>query len=174
MQPSRPPMGQGHAQARTQSAGAAEALAGRASTLLQRILDVEHTLSAQEWWMLGRVMREAGVLAEVISLLAVARGELDDVLAQFFGRPRSLGDAGDVLPASPPRASDPEWVRANRDQATELLRMAAMALPPMRQYAQMLREGAERLNMPMAAIDAFGIVADRLGEAYETIATPPS
>ncbi len=173
MQPSRPPAGAGFSQVGAQSFGGADALAGRASTLLQRIMDVERTLMVQEWWMLGRAMREAGVLAEVVSLLAVARGELEDVLTQSFGRPPALGDAGDMLPPPALHLDDPEWVHATRDQAIGLLRMAASALPAMRQYAQMLRQGAERLELPMAAIDAFGIVADRLSEAYETLAHPP-
>jgi hypothetical protein len=173
MQPSRPPMGSGHPQASAISMGGTEALAGRASTLLQRILDVERTLAVQEWWMLGRVMREAAVLSEVISLLAVARGELEDVLAQAFGRPPALGSADDLFPLPPVYLDDPNWVHASRDQAVGLLRMAVAALPAMQQYAQMLREGAERLNLPMAVIDPLGIVADRLGEAYEAIVHPP-
>jgi hypothetical protein len=152
--------------------GASDALAGRASSLLQRILDVERTLSVQEWWMLGRAVHEAGVLAEIISLLAVARGELEDVLARAFGRPSLLGEAGDLFPVPPIHLEDPEWVRASRDQAIGLLRMAASALPAMQQYAQMLRQGAERIALPVAAIDALDVVADRLSQAYEAIAHP--
>ncbi|HEX6123023.1 MAG TPA: hypothetical protein VFY89_07680, partial [Ktedonobacterales bacterium] len=152
MQPSHPPLGPGFSQPSAQATGGAEALAGRASTLLQRIMDVERTLAVQEWWMLGRVMREAGILAEVISLLAVARGELGDVLAQAFGHPYTPAETGELLPPPALHLNDPEWIRASRDQAIGLLRMAASALPAMRQYAQMLREGAERLGLPMAAV----------------------
>ena len=172
MQPSRPPTGPGFSHPSAQTSDGAEALAGRASTLLQRIMDVERTLAVQEWWMLGRVVREASILAEVISLLAVARGELADVLANSFRRAAPPPETGDLTPPPTLHLNDPEWVRASRDQAIGLLRMAASALPAMRQYAQMLRDGAERLSLPMAAIDALGIVTDRLGEAYETIAHP--
>jgi hypothetical protein len=165
-------MGPGFSQASAQGAGAPDALAGRASTLLQRIFDVERTLSVQEWWMLGRAVRDAGVLAEIVSLLAVARAELEDVLARTFGRPPLLGDSSDLFPPPSIHLEDPEWVRASRDQAVGLLRMAASALPAMQQYAQMLRQGAERMNLPMAAIDALDVVADRLGQAYEAIAHP--
>jgi hypothetical protein len=168
-------MGSGYSLTGAQSHGgmdALAALAGRATTLLQRILDVERTLAVQEWWMLGRAVREAGILAEVISLLAVARGELEDVLTGPFGQPRSFGDAGELPPPPPLRLEDPEWVHASRDQAIGLLRMAASALPAMRQYADMLRQSAERINMPVAATDGLGIVADRLGEAYEALAHP--
>jgi hypothetical protein len=173
MQPSRPTSGSGFPQASAQAADGVEALAGRASTLLQRIMDVERTLAVQEWWMLGRVVREASVLAEVISLLAVARGELADVLIQVFRFPAPPPETSDLSPAPAMHLNDAEWVRASRDQAIGLLRMAASALPAMRQYSQMLREGAQRLSLPMAAVDALGIVTDRLGEAYETIAHPP-
>lgn len=164
MHPSHPPTGQ-----RNDMSGA---LAGRASTLLDRIVDVEQALAIQEWWLLGRVAREAGLLSEIASLLAVARGELEEFLVQFFGRPIASGEPADAFDPQPPQLDDPTWIRASREQAAGLLRMVASALPAMQQYAQMLRTNAERLQMPVAALDALGIVADRLGEAYETIHPP--
>lgn len=154
--------------------GTVEALGARASTLLQRIMEVERTLAAYEWWQLARVFPEAQALSEIASLLAVARGELEHFMAQFFGRPIPASDPADEGTAGPARTDDPAWVQASRQQAAALLRMAAMALPAMQQYARTLYSSAERLGMPMAAIDPLSIVADRMGEAYDLLLGSPS
>ncbi|HEX8727828.1 MAG TPA: hypothetical protein VF739_04355, partial [Ktedonobacterales bacterium] len=55
---------------------AVDELAGRSEMLLHRIVEIEQGLAVQEWWLLGRALPEARLLTEIISLLAVARGEL--------------------------------------------------------------------------------------------------
>jgi hypothetical protein len=155
-------------------AEATEALGARADALYQRLLDIERALGVQEWWMLGRVLPEARLLSEIHSLLAVARGELEGVRVQYFGRQRPAGDTAEHGTASEPgSAEDPAWVAASRNQAIGLLRMIASALPAMLQYAQMLRAYAERLNLAAGALDALSIVVERLHEVQEAIQQPP-
>ena len=154
-----------------------DVLASRSTMLLQRITDIERAIAVQEWWLLGHIVPEARLLAEVASLLAVARGELEHFLARFFGRPMPPSDAELTLPSAgplPDANEHPEWVVASRDQAIDLLRMSAASLPSMRQFSQALRAHAERLGLPMAAVDALSVVSDRLGEAYEALQEPPS
>jgi len=55
----------------------ASALTGQCASLLQRLIAVERALGVREWWLLGRDVPEARQVAEVASLLAVARGELE-------------------------------------------------------------------------------------------------
>jgi hypothetical protein len=155
-----------------------EELAERAETLCRRLMDIEQALAVQEWWLLGRVLPEARLLAEVASLLAVARGELENALGQYFGRQSARNEQTDQFSAlgagpAPSEMNDPAWRAAQRDQAIHLLRLVASALPAMTQYAQLLQTHAQRLGLPAAAIDAFGIVVGRLEEAYEALRQPP-
>lgn len=172
----RSPAGNGEA-APTAPVDAVTALADRAEALWRRLVDIERALSVQEWWMLGRAVPEAGVLAEVASLLAVARGELEHALSVFFGRSSEQLERTDVFAsiAAEPAGdmSDPAWLAASRDQAVGLLRMIASMLPPMLQYAQMLADYGQRLGLTSAVIDAFGIVSGRLVEVNEALRQPP-
>lgn len=152
-------------------------LVDRAETLWRRLKDIERALAVQEWWMLGRALPEARLLAEISSLFAVASGELENALMQSFHRPLQRYEVTDphavayADPAGP--SNDPGWLAASRDQALGLLRMVAPMLPPMRQYAEMLTLYAERLGLPPAVMDAFGIVGSRLAEVDEAIRQPP-
>ena len=160
----------------SQATQAIGTLGERAEALCKRLTDVEQALAVQEWWLLGRVLAEARLLAEVGSLLAVARGELEAVLNRYFERgvPRSdITDQFATVEDMPDRAQDAAWVAASRDQAIGLLRMVAASLPPMLQYAQMLRSYAEQLGMPSEAVDALAIVVDRLNETGEAFRQPP-
>ena len=157
-------------------AGAYEELADRAEALWRRLKDIERALAVQEWWMLGRALPEARLLAEISSLFAVASGELENALTQSFHRPLQRYELTDphttavVDPAS--SASDPAWLAASRDQAQGLLRMVTPMLAPMRQYADMLTLYGERLGLPPAVIDAFGIVSSRLADVDEALRQP--
>lgn len=157
--------------------GAAAELVDRAEALWRRLKDIERALAVQEWWMLGRALPEARLLAEISSLFAVASGELENTLTQSFHRPLQryeLTDPHAPAYADPAgSANDPAWLAASRDQALGLLRMVAPMLPPMRQYAEMLSLYAERLGLPPAVMDAFGIVGSRLAEVDEAIRQPP-
>lgn len=151
-------------------------LGERAEMLFKRVREIEQTLAAREWWLLGRELPEARLLSEVSSLLAVARGELETVLAESFGRtiPRSEStDQYPVLMEDNHGAHDAAWLAAIRGQAIDLLRMISGSLPPMMQYAQMLRQYAERFNLDASIVDAFRIVADRLHEVSEAMRQPP-
>lgn len=153
------------------------ALAVRADALCRRLVDVERAIAEDEWWLLGRALPEARLLAEISSLLAVARGELENVIAQHLGGPSATSDATDqfATPAQPSQAqlSDPAWLAAQRERAIQLLRLVASTLPPMAQYAQMLRDNCERAGLAMAALDSLSIVVDRLSEAYDALRQPP-
>jgi hypothetical protein len=150
-------------------------LAGRSEMLLHRIVEIEQGLAVQEWWLLGRALPEARLLTEIISLLAVARGELFQFLADFFGRaPLGFDPAENPAGNGEPHMDDPIWMRERHDQTLYLLRNVAAALPPMIQYARMLRANAERLNLAVTALDGLSIVAGRLEEAYELLQQPPS
>lgn len=150
-------------------------LAGRSEMLLHRIVEIEQGLAVQEWWLLGRALPEARLLTEIISLLAVARGELFQFLADFFGRaPLGFDPAENPAGNAEPHPDDPIWMRERREQTLYLLRNVAAALPPMIQYARMLRANAERLNLAVTALDGLSIVAGRLEEAYELLQQPPS
>jgi hypothetical protein len=150
-------------------------LAGRSEMLLHRIVEIEQGLAVQEWWLLGRALPEARLLTEIISLLAVARGELFQFLADFFGRaPLGFDPAETPSDSEEPRLDDPVWMRERREQTLYLLRNVAAALPPMIQYARMLHANAERMNLAVTALDGLSIVAGRLAEAYELLQHPPS
>jgi hypothetical protein len=149
-----------------------EALAASAEALLQHIVEMERALGVQEWWQLGRSVIEAQALSEVASLLAVARGELENLLAEFFGRPLPPAETespeGDDEDMSA-RLGDPDWIGARQEEARTLLDMATAALPAMWQEADGLRAGAEELRLPSSAVDALGIICDRLSDAAETL-----
>lgn len=150
-------------------------LAGRSEVLLNRLVEIEQGLAVQEWWLLGRTLPEARLLSEIVSLLAVARGELLQFLADFFGRgPLGFDPAETPGGNEEPRLNDPLWVRQRREQTIYLLRNVAASLPPMIQYARMLRAAAERLNVAVTGLDGLGIVAGRLEEAHELLQQPPS
>jgi hypothetical protein len=143
--------------------------------LLHRIVEIEQGLAVQEWWLLGRALPEARLLSEIISLLAVARGELFQFLSDFFARaPLGFDPADNPGAGGEPRLDDPNWMRERRQQTLYLLRSVATALPPMIQYARMLRANAEHLNLAVTALDGLSIVAGRLEEAYELLLQPPS
>jgi hypothetical protein len=154
-----------------------DALAGRAEALWHRICEIESALAAREWWLLGRAVPEARLVAEVSSLLAVARGEMENALAQGFGLSIPRSDATDQYNVIGREEAlypeDPAWISACRTQAIGLLRMVAASLPAMLQYAQMLRSYSEQLAMPTSSLDSLGIVADRLNEIGEALRTPP-
>ena len=153
-------------------------LATRATMLLQRIRDVERSLIGQEWWLLGKAMPEARLLAELASLLAVARGEMEGFLIEYCHRllppsqiPETSAEATDAILAG---MNDPRWLATQREQAVGHLRMLAAALPAMSQYARTLRIHAERLGIVAAALDPLTIVMDRLSDAQETLQQPPA
>jgi hypothetical protein len=155
--------------------GVASAILAQYVSLLQRIIAVERALSVQEWWLLGRAIPEAGQVAEVASLLAVARGELEQALDEQFDwrMPLMNIDApeqeGDLEVTAPDLASDPAWAEARREEANRLLRMLGQNLPSMQSFAEQLRANAGDAGMSAAALGALGIVQDRLGEAIETL-----
>jgi hypothetical protein len=148
-------------------------LGGRAETLLRRLRDVEEALTDQEWWLMGNVFPEARRLAELTSLLSVARGELETFLADVCG-------IAVAAPTEHKRADedvfalmgDPMWMSGSREKAFALLRMLVAQVPPMRQYATALQVNAERMRVPPAAMDPLGICAERLAE-IEDILRPP-
>lgn len=154
---------------------AARELALRAQTLLERLSEVEEALTDQEWWLMGRAMPEARVLAEMTSLLAVARGEVETFLTEAGARPQPNDNA-------PPRKEqddifdlmgDPMWMSGSREKAIALLRMCTAQISPMRQYANALQVNAERLHLPSVMIDPLGIAAERLTEAEDLLRQPP-
>jgi hypothetical protein len=153
----------------------ASALLAQYVSLLQRIIAVERALSVQEWWLLGRAIPEAGQVAEVASLLAVARGELEQALDEQFDWRMPAMDTnaseqeGELEVVSPDLTSNPTWIEARRDEANRLLRMLAQNLPSMQSFAEQLLANAGDAGMTAAAFGALGIAQDRLGEAIETL-----
>ena len=124
---------------------------------------------------MGRVMAEARVLAEMTSLLSVARGELETFLTEVGGmrndaenaaRRKEQDDVFDLM-------SDPMWMSGSREKAIALLRMCAAQIQPMRQYANVLQANAEKLRLPAVAIDPLSIASERLVEAEELLRQPP-
>jgi hypothetical protein len=148
-------------------------LAGRADTLLRRLQDVEEVLTDQEWWLMGNAFPEAQRLAEVTSLLSVARGEIETFLVESCGvvinPPEERQATDDDVYAL---MGDPMWMSGSREKATALLRMLTAQTPPMRQYAHALQVNAERLHLPSTAIDPLGISAERLAEIEEILRQP--
>jgi hypothetical protein len=156
------------------SQAAIAAVAPQADLLMRRLLELEQRLSAEEWWMLGRVVPEAGLLAEVASLLAVARAELDQMLVQFCGRlpttPGAADDAaGEVADDAGAGGGDSGQIARQHAEAMQLLQVLAVALPPTTTFARQLGPFAERSGMPPAAVELLGIVADRVLDAQEAI-----
>ncbi len=153
-----------------------EALATRIEALWRRVLDIERSLAVQEWWLLGRALPEARLLAEIASLLAVARGELEMVLGQVFGRAIPMSGQMDALPGATQEPMHPEneaWLAASRDQAIGLLRMVAGGLPAMLQFAQALADYCRRAGLAAEVTDALTVVASRLAEVDEALRQPP-
>ena len=145
----------------------------RAETLLRRLRDVEEALTDQEWWLMGNVFPEASRLAEVTSLLSVARGELEGFVVDVCGMsvpptpdPKSAPDDIHML------MGDPMWMSGSREKAVALLRMLVAQTPPMRQYALALQANAERLRVPSSAMDPLGITAERLAEVEDILRQP--
>lgn len=159
----------------TPAQAAIQELTARAETLLKRLREVEDALTDQEWWLMGRAMNEARILAEMTSLLSVARGELETFLSEMGGKPREQESAAqrkeqdDVFDLM----TDPMWMSGSREKAIALLRMCAAQIQPMRQYANVLQVNAERLRLPAVALDPLGITAERLAEAEELLRQPP-
>lgn len=159
----------------TPAQAAVHELAARAQTLLDRLREVEGALTDQEWWLMGRVMPEARVLAEMTSLLSVARGELETFLTAVGVRQAEPDDATrrkeqeDIFELM----GDPMWMSGSREKAIALLRMCAAQIAPMRQYALVLQTNAERMGLSAVALDPLGITAERLAEAEELLRQPP-
>lgn len=148
-------------------------LGARAETLLRRLCDVEEALTDQEWWLMGNVFPEARRLAEVTSLLSVARGELEGFVVDVCGM--------NIPSASEPKSAthdifslmgDPMWMSGSREKAVALLRMLIAQAPPMRQYALALQTNAERMRVPSNVMDPLGITAERLAEVEEILRQP--
>ncbi|HEX8995682.1 MAG TPA: hypothetical protein VF812_06605 [Ktedonobacterales bacterium] len=158
----------------TPAQAAIQELTARAETLLKRLREVEEALTDQEWWLMGRAMPEARVLAEMTSLLSVARGELETFLSAMGAGPSESESAAhrkeqdDVFDLM----GDPMWMSGSREKAIALLRMCAAQIQPMRQYANVLQVNAERMRLPSVALDPLGITAERLGEAEELLRQP--
>lgn len=159
----------------TPAQAAVRELADRAETLLARLREVEGALTDQEWWLMGRAMAEARVLAEMTSLLAVARGELETFLSVVGYRQTEPEDTSqrkeqdDIFDLM----SDPMWMSGSREKAIALLRMCAAQVTPMRQYALVLQTNAERMGLSAVALDPLGITTERLTEAEELLRQPP-
>lgn len=148
----------------------------RAEALYHRLAEIEAALGVREWWLLGRALPEARLLSEIASLLAVARAELETALIQVFGANITHAEPVEEPDGSAEEAlaaQNPAWLAQQREQALGLLRMVALSLPNLLQYARMLRQYSEQLALPAAATDAFGIVADRLAEVGESLREPP-
>lgn len=150
-------------------------LGARADILLRRLRDIEEALTDQEWWLMGNVFPEARRLAEVTSLLSVARGEIESFLTDVCGisilQPEEHKRAESDIFAL---MGDPMWMSGSREKAMALLRMLTSQTPPMRQYAQALQLNAERLRVPSNALDPLGITAERLAEIEEILRQPLS
>ncbi|HEX6817822.1 MAG TPA: hypothetical protein VF120_05560 [Ktedonobacterales bacterium] len=173
-QPMRTEVESGPRQAADGSSPAEEDLGPRVAALAERIVEMERALGVREWWLLGRTLPEAQALSEIVSLLAVARGELVQVLADVFARPLPPIENDFVTSEQgESRLDNPEWVQARLGEARHLLDHTATVLPALLQYAQVLRSHAERLSLPSNTRDAFGIVTDRLVEACELLQHPP-
>ncbi|MDE3229144.1 MAG: hypothetical protein KGO05_04635 [Chloroflexota bacterium] len=159
----------------TPAQAAVHELAARAQTLLERLREVEGALTDQEWWLMGRVMPEARVLAEMTSLLSVARGELETFLTAVGvhqaepDEPPLRKEQDDIFELM----GDPMWMSGSREKAIALLRMCAAQVSPMRQYALVLQTNAERMGLSSVALDPLGIAAERLAEAEELLRQPP-
>jgi hypothetical protein len=160
------------------SQAAVAAVAPQAELLMRRLLDLERRLGVEEWWLLGRDLADAHVLAEVASVLAVARAELDQLLVQYCGRQpvtRAAADDADVAgddaleDGAASASHDPARLARQRAEGQQLLQLLAVALPPTSTFARQLGPFAERSGMPAAAVEVLGIVADRVLDAQEAV-----
>lgn len=149
------------------------ALVGQqAGVLMKRLQELDRALGVQEWWMLGRDIAEAATLAEVASLLDVARAELDQVLVEYCGQSSAVErPTSDAVPQAPD-ASDATRLTRQRAIANQLLQMLGMALPPTIDFARQLHPFAQFHGMPAPGLDTLTIVADRLEEAFEALQFP--
>ncbi len=147
---------------------------GQAARLMRQLNELDRAASAQEWWMLARAVPEARSLAEVSSLLAVASAELDQFLVRFFGDPatRSPAAEGAGAPATAPLTDEPDQVAVQRASAARLSQTLESVLPPTTTFAHALAQLAQRTSMTPDAVDALGIVAERLDEAQEALRAP--
>ena len=141
----------------------------QADLLMQRLQELERALAVHEWWLLGRALPEARALAEVTSLLSVARAELDGFLVQHCGRAPADAPPASDNGSEMPDTDDPAQLGREREEARQILGMLAAALPPTSTFARQLRPFAERNGMPVMATDTLGIVADRIAEAQELL-----
>jgi hypothetical protein len=178
MQPSHPSAEARAVRLTGQPTDGVEMIGERSDMLLRRIVEIERTLAVQEWWLLGRALPEARLLSELSSVLAVARGELEHFLSDFFGRPSPASESSEMPALTAEgdlsyRMQDPTWLAGQRTQAIELLRMVAMSLPPMRQFAQMLHTAGERVGLAVPALDALRVVDEHLNDAHELLQHPP-
>src|SRR5689334_18938864 len=119
MQPSRPSIETRAVRLTGQQAGGVEMIGERSEMLLRRVAEIERSLAVQEWWLLAKALPEAKLLSELSSVLAVARGELEHFLSEFFGQPLPTSDSAEVsMPMSEAELSnrmhDPEWLRGQR------------------------------------------------------------
>ena len=143
--------------------------------LMRRLLDIELLLGVNEWWLLGTKIPAAKLLSEVTSLLTVARAELDSCLREYCDRaraepsPAETGDGED----DDPNVMDLDELAVRTEQATQMLRTMAEALPPTAHFARQLYGFAGRVGLHPSGVDILGIVADRLDEARETVASAP-
>ena len=101
------------------------------SEFLRRLLDMERLATTQEWWMYGRVLPEARRIAELTSLLAAARAELVGLLKSMgFPQIAEIDHLGtSELNFASHFASDIGWAQAHREEALQVLRLAASAVP---------------------------------------------
>ena len=143
--------------------------------LMRRLLDLELLLGVNEWWLLGTKIPAAKALAEVVSLLTVARAELDSCMTQYCDRARAEPPATDENAGDDddPNLMDLDELAVRTEQATQMLRTMGEALPPTAHFARQLYGFAGRVGLHPAGVDVLGIVADRLDEARETVASAP-
>lgn len=142
---------------------------------MRRLLDLELLLGVNEWWLLGSKIPEAKLLAEVASLLAVSRAELDQCLVEYCARTSAEPPAADESSEAEdtPDLNDTAELAVRTEQATQMLRTMGEALPPTAHFARQLHTFAARAGLNPSGVDALGIVADRLDEARETVTAAP-
>lgn len=156
--------------------GTVQTLAAQVQPLAAHVTQLELALTTREWWLLGRAFREAQVLSEVASLLAVVRAELDGMLAQLGAPPTASGadDEAAVADDEHHLLNDPGWVQARREEAVALVGHAASTLPGLLQYTQQLLLVAGRAVGTSLPLDGLEIARDRLREACEAVEPGPS
>jgi hypothetical protein len=130
------------------------------NVLFSRLVDLERATNTQEWWMFGRILPEATQLAELASLVTVARAELGQMLS-LFGFPQivnieHLGTS--ELQFAQSFSSDEGWALAHRDEALSALRLAAFLVPSISNHVYRIRH---QLGVA-AGYDGIGRVLERL------------